>query len=371
MKVGIATVHDSSNMGSFLQAFALQEVIKENGDTPYIIKTRSRFATLFLYLGYNFAPSARSVRSFLKFILKSITHPKMTAEKYKKYKIYQKDWSCFERIIPVRKANKIGLDVLLLGSDEIWNVEQPAFQNPLFYGIGIDATRKYGYAISVGRASAEKLKAYSHLVNGIRLLQGILIRDNHTREVLKQNQIQISDRICDPTLQVDIKKYMRKKEDTNIPKKDYMVIYSYAIDTDTEKKLRRFAREHQLFTVAVSLPQTWCDEYINCGPLDFGAILSGAKYVYTTTFHGTIFSILYHTQFVSCPINQKVKDVLELLGTVTYQVTPNCSYEELEEKLCMYHDYEKVEKRIEDLRLESRNLYQMYVKGENCPDANL
>ena len=51
MNVGIVTVYDSSNLGSYLQALGMQEVVKKNGDTPYLIQTRSSFTTLCLYLG--------------------------------------------------------------------------------------------------------------------------------------------------------------------------------------------------------------------------------------------------------------------------------------------------------------------------------
>ena len=69
MRVGIVTVHDSSNVGSYLQALAMQELIKQHGDTPYIIKTRSLFSTLCLFLGYNNSKPVRSLKTFIRFSL--------------------------------------------------------------------------------------------------------------------------------------------------------------------------------------------------------------------------------------------------------------------------------------------------------------
>ena len=72
MKVGIVTVHDAANIGSYLQAIGLQELVLENGDTPVILRTRSKFTTLCLFLGYDNSHSVRSIKRFLFFLKKSV-----------------------------------------------------------------------------------------------------------------------------------------------------------------------------------------------------------------------------------------------------------------------------------------------------------
>ena len=157
---------------------------------------------------------------------------------------------------------------------------------------------------------------------------------------------------------------MKSLDEVNIPKEDYIAIYSYSVDEHSEKIIRNFARKNNLKTVAVSLPQKWCDEYINCSPLEFGAILSGARYVYTSTFHGTIFSILYHTQFVVNPFSQKVTDVLELLGLTEFIINSDCTEIQFDELIKQDRCYSKVEERILNLRKQSGFLYQsLFNKG--------
>ena len=370
MKVGIVTVHDSSNLGSFLQALGMQELVIQNGDEPVFLRTRSRFTTLCLYLGYNNAPSVRSVKSFLRFCAGSIKSLEHAKEKYKKYVTYKKDWSHFGEIVSVRRSQHKQLDVLLLGSDEIWNTRRPAFQNPFLYGIGILAKRKYGYAVSVGNMDLNGFDQYPDLIEGLKKLDGILVRDKYTAEVLKGYGVQTVARICDPTLQVDIRKYMKKMEDVKIPKCDYIAVYSYIIDDETRELIRKIANKYHLKTVAVSLPQVWCDEYLNCSPLEFGAILSGARYVYTSTFHGTIFSALYHTQFVVKPSSQKVIDVLEILGLSDLSLPEECTEAEFEKILFQKHDYQMVEERILQLRKESQNFYQKYIQQKEDYDGS-
>ncbi len=362
MKVGITTVHDSSNLGSYLQALGMQELVKQHGDQPYIIKTRSGFTTLCLYLGYNNSKSVHSVKSFVRFSLHAIRHLKQMKERYQKYQTYKRDWSQYENLVYVRQTNQIGLDCLLMGSDEIWNVNQPAFQNPLLYGIGIEAKRKCAYAISTGNATSEKFASFPQLVNAVREMDGILPRDENTRQVMETNGIVVQERICDPTIQVDIRKYMKSIEEVKLPKEDYIAVYSYGLDEKYIQMVRAFAERHRLKTVAVSLPQGWCDEYINCSPLEFGAVLSKANYVFTSTFHGTIFSALYHTKFVSLPAQPKVGDVLKLLRLEDHVLPANADMKLFCDMLEKEYCFNAMEERIKELRQQSFELYEKYMK---------
>ena len=126
MKIGILTVFDAVNYGSFLQAYCLQEYLKEKGHQVYMIKRSSllyekwRFTSLFTY-----KPSKMKFKSSL-------------ARKY------CKSWKRFN---VCRKPKE--LDLLIIGSDEMWELNNITFHTqPEFFGIGIDAKIKATYAVS-------------------------------------------------------------------------------------------------------------------------------------------------------------------------------------------------------------------------------
>lgn len=366
MKVGIVTVHDAANIGSYLQAIGLQELVLENGDTPVILRTRSKFTTLCLFLGYDNSHSVRSIKRFLFFLKKSVLSFQLLIKKFKKFLIYKKDQKLFQNIQSVRAIREGDLDVLLLGSDEIWNVNQPAFQNPYLYGLNIPANRKYAYAVSVGNVEENKLADFPNLVAGMKSLDGILVRDSYTKRVLQNNQVTINEKICDPTLQVDIRKYMKNAEDVCVPSGNYLAVYSYYADDRTVDVIMKFAHKYRLKLVAVSLYQSWCDEYVNCSPLEFGAILQSAKYVYTTTFHGTIFSALYHTNFAVRPFSQKVVDVIQQLDLEDYTLADSFTVDNLEKILFAERDYGETERIIARFRNDSSRVYKQYVQNSMC-----
>ncbi len=365
MKIGIVTVYDSANIGSFLQALGMQELVKMHGDTPYMIRSRSHFKAFCIFAGYICAPDENVLRNVLRHIKFTIRHPKVIYDCFKRYKKYKKDWCIFDNIVSVKQANKMKLDRLLLGSDEMWNSNYKAFLNLYLYGIGINAAKKYGYAVSVGKMDENNWSRYTELRHGIEKLDGILARDKRTTNILAKYGINTNQMICDPTIQCDIRDLMDEEENNMTFDSEFIAVYSYGLPARIKECVRRFAKENGLKTVAVSLPQSWCDEYINISPLEFGHILKKAKYVVTSTFHGTIFSVLYKKQFVSQPSSTKVEEIIDLLGIPEKLIKENCSYIDFKKAISDNNDYVAVDDTIRRLRKESFALYESYIKEEN------
>ena len=363
MKVAVATVHDSANIGSVLQAIGMQELIKLHGDEPIILKTRSEFTSFCLFIGYNNSPDVRSLMGYLKHIKRILFNPGKFIKGCQRYSAYKRDRKILDNVCSVKKQNESPADVLLLGSDEIWNSNQPAFLNPYLYGHGINAEKKLGYAVSLGNMDIENFKKHPKLLSYIKELDFVLARDNRTKNILEENNVSVNDIICDPTLQVDIRKYMIKSN-VNIPKDKYIAVYSYSVDNSMKKIICEFARKQGLKIVSVSLMLDWCDEYINCSPLEFGEILKNAEYVYTSTFHGTIFSALYHAKFISQCRMPKIKEVLGVLGLEYRGIDDACSLTRFENIIESEFDEEKFEARLKALRIKSFKLYEKFVKGK-------
>ncbi len=364
MKIGIVTVFDSSNIGSYLQALAMQELIKAHGDEAYFIRTRTRLQTLSLFLGYNYTAETKNIRNIVKHYLYLFIHFHDFLDKLKKYRRYKRDWKQFDHIISAKEAQK--LDLVLYGSDEIWNPKKLTFRNPVFYGKGIESENKAAYAISIGDAQKEDYCSKDNLVNLIKSFKSIYLRDAHSQEVMHSLGIQTDGQICDPTLQFDIRSKMKSSQTTQ--EKKYIAVYSYRYgkeDSDVIEHIQRFAKEHHLKTVAVSLPQDWCDSYCNCSPLEFGQILANAEYVFTTTFHGTIFSALFHTKFAVYSSLPKTMDVLDRLGFAQARLDKGFAYDDLISILEQEKDFSAMETRLMDMRAEALKAYQSVVEITN------
>lgn len=355
MKIGIVTVHDSNNYGSFLQAYALQKILEEYGHEVYFARTRNKE-----YLKAIFIPSIVQKR-FLKHPFQMIRERKFGKEKRE---IFLEDQKVFKEI----DANDLkSMDVVILGSDEIWNIQVPVFQKDIFYGVGLE--RVIAYAVSVGRAKKEEVLNYPKIVRNIRNLPKILVRDSQTQGVVEDISGFSPQIVCDPTFLLDKSIYKNlSKAERKLPDK-YILVYSYGIDTGLKLKIEQFANENNLKIVSACFYYRWADYNIMCGPLAFCEVMEKATYVITTTFHGTIFSILNEKQFVSLPASIKTKDLLEKLGLKGRIIDNNSVAEEISRTLKENKiDYERVK---EIIRKEKENSLKLLLESiENVGNRN-
>ncbi|NLK95229.1 MAG: polysaccharide pyruvyl transferase family protein [Clostridiales bacterium] len=346
MKIGVVTVHDSANFGSFLQAFGLKETLEKMGHDVYFIKTRSRKKVYKLFLG-----NSKNIKKYFY--------------NKKKYKIFMKEIEEFKEIELLKlKENPKLVDLLIIGSDELWNVDTPVFRNEFFYGISINTKRKIAYAISSGSATYEKLMEYPNLVKGIKEIDKIFVRDKLTGDNVRRITGINPEFTCDPTFLVDVSEF--KKKYSNPIKDKYLLIYSYTYSKKQKEYIVRYARENDLKIVSTGLYSSWCDKNINCSPLEFSEVICGAEAVVTSTFHGTIFSILNKKQFVTFSGRQKVKDVLEKTNLSDAIFNENDSYENFKLQFDKKLDFNEAHNRILSMREESiEKLRKELCKEEN------
>ena len=344
MKIGIVTVHDSANYGSFLQGYALYHILENWGHEVYFIRSREK-----KYVKQIFCPKI-SKKNLLK-------HPVNTWKAHcqgkEKYENFQKE---LEQFCVLEHWNDIKLDKIILGSDEIWNVKTPAFRREIFYGIGMENVTTY--AVSAGAATLEQLEEYPALVEGIKKINNILVRDINTKKIVEQITGNEPKMVWDPTFLLPVSAYVSADQTVVMNQKQkYILIYSYRIKEPLKNNIIKFAKENNLKMVAACMNHDWCDEFVNGSPLKFCEILLDAEYVVTTTFHGTIFSFLNHKKFVVEPFSPKVNDVLEKVGLEDALIEEGISYERFKQALQNgNYDYAAVEEKIAYWRERSLEL---------------
>lgn len=346
MKIGIVTVHDSANYGSFLQAYALYHVLESWGHEVYFIRSREK-----QYVEQLFCPK-KSWKSWIKHPIESWSSRRQGKEKYENFSKELQQFRILE------SWNEVKLDKIILGSDEIWNVKTPTFRREIFYGIGMENVTTY--AVSAGGATLEQLMEYPTLVEGIKKIDNILVRDINTQNIVEQITGTVPKMVCDPTFLLPVSAYV-SADTTAVMNQEqkYILIYSYHIKEQLKKNIIKLAKENNLKMVAACMNHDWCDEFVNGAPLKFCEILRDAEYVVTTTFHGTIFSFLNHKKFVAEPFSPKVNDVLEKVGLEAALIEEGISYEDFKQALQNgNYDYASVEEKIVDWRERSLELLE-------------
>ena len=208
--------------------------------------------------------------------------------------------------ITEQRTENIPVDVLVVGSDEVFNCLQtnPAvgYSKQLF-GEYLQANKVVSYAASAGFTTVEGLEKYGIRDEVSDMLKEnfdcISVRDDNTFDLVKTLTGITPDIHLDPVLVGDFSSKIIEKHDLD----KYVVVYSYeermSGRTDEAEAIQRFAHERGLKTVSIGNFQKWTDLKIEASPFELLGYIKNADYVVTDTFHGTIFSIILRKQFAT------------------------------------------------------------------------
>lgn len=336
-RIGVVTPYDSNNYGAYLQAFATKTVLEEAGADVAYLRFRSDVSRRALF--YRDRPSKKELLNIGSFVV-------ARDEGKRKYNAFLEAWGRFET---ESMADFITRDAYVLGSDEIWNVKHPVFRNnPVFFGYGLHGA--ISYAPSVGKASAVEIKANPKCVQGMRSLRDVLVRDEKSADVVEEVTGKRPDVVLDPTLLLNWENVAESSLKIN---GSYILVYAYNSKNLPIDAIKSFAAAKGLKLVSVGFALDFCDEVVTPDPLGFYSLMKGAEYVFTTTFHGTIFALLAHSRFLSFPTSQKTEHLLATFGLGARGIAPSAidSNTAIEEKMSALIDYARFE---EERRVRSR-----------------
>lgn len=351
MKIGVLTVYNVSNFGSFLQAYALKRWLEKRGHEVYHIKVKTDRE---VQRGFYKYPATR----------RSLTHPVEEFQKYRfgkvKYRYFMEALGDFREI---QRAEAGKLDGILIGSDELWNISEEEFQDPAYFGAGLPHSGVYG--ISVGRAGEKNFEEMPEYREYIRNLKFLTVRDRHTQELVQKITGKNPPMVCDPTFLTGPGILTKPCMDPYLSKHRYLLLYTYnfTIQNWTRDYVIRYAREKNLKLVSVGFYFSWCDYNVNCGPLEFSDVIRQAQCMVTTTFHGSVMGVMNHKKLLAVPFSQKVGDLLRKLGMEDAVMETQMSYPEFRDRLDTFvPDYAESDRRIERMGRESAEILDTYLK---------
>ena len=331
MKIGTLTFHGSHNYGSVLQAYALQTFVVnlcEQRRVPcdYKIinyrseKQRSMYSP----------PKANSVKNLVK---------RAAYLLYKRKIDFRND--AFERFISERlrmteafsdsdKYMEIasGFDVLIAGSDQIWNVRARDFDYAyLFEGC---SARKISYAVSFGPLPIDWKRydpgRFAALAKAFDMLS---VRECASKDILAA----LTGNDCatilpDPVFLCSVSDW-RSMQSAAFPGR-YILFYCLEPSRAQIRLAKRLSK--QLGFPVVSAECRHKNNLLNpfvkrfdAGPCDFLSLVDHAELVLTASFHGTAFSLIYGKPFyvVDGMSDARIRDLLTMFGAERNSISPD------------------------------------------------
>ncbi len=335
LKIGIFTITGAINYGAFYQMYALSKYFKGLGATVSIYhESNSIKRKIIKYFSFNIQRQLRKIKVL---------------------NVFNADG----KELDIKKYTGEELDIAILGSDEIWNLQNNSFDHSSFYyGKGISAKRIIAYAPSIGFADPKIIYANQDFCNGLKKIDVILARDNSTKEIAEKITGKSVNIVSDPTILFN--EWNTVKLNPSLIGYDYILYYGYTRPPYLSSLLE-FSKIEKLPIISAGYHlHPWCDKNMTVGPIDFLGLLKDAKYVFTTTFHGTVMATLYNKKFCYFASGQKVKDFAYKLNLLSQHIDDNYTASDIKKALETSHG--DLDILIKKYMNESRTLLRNAIK---------
>lgn len=308
MKIGILTYHYGYNFGGVLQCYALQQTLKDLGykDIHIIncipskikfylggIPRKRKLSTLYdLYLRFRYGEKCRN--SFNEFREKYLNQTPYI--KRKSLPQYVKDY-----------------DALIVGSDQIWNIREQT--DGMFF---LDWTpqfkgKKISYAPCCGKNEVNE-KYRNNLKRALNNFNFLSVRNRETQSFVERIIEKKPVIVPDPTCLYNFNEFITNK---NIVKEKYIFTYILGEEINGGNKAaislikdKYPGRKIIASVIAYSNPKKieWADEVrYHLSPIEWLNMIKNADFVYTDSFHGTIFSMKFNVPFITYYIEERRK----------------------------------------------------------------
>ena len=196
-----------------------------------------------------------------------------------------------------------------------------------FYSCGwVKHIPKLAYAISSGNSKTSEYLNDPEFFNAVGDFCKILPRDQMTQSLITDITNVKESIVCDPTLLLGQDGFTLTNKGKEFGK--YILVYSYFLTRKEKKFIKKYARNNGLKIISPCIYSSIADEVVYTSALDFPSLVFNAECVYTTTFHGTIFSLMFAKRFCALPRLPKVANLLEQLEAYDHELNLNFSYDD-------------------------------------------
>ena len=256
MKIGILTHHYVNNFGAFLQAYALRETLAAEypDDEVEIINYVNIRQYLVNSCGwFRYYKDRENLACWLKKIRVPLTFVRV------RKRFMKRSARCYT----AGQVNRQKYDVVIIGSDEVWNYQDWKSTDKIKFGHGLTCEKIIAYAPSVGNSGGD---VPDYVVEGIYRFSSLSVRDTKTEALIQSITNKEVVKVLDPTFLTTIPVNALK----NVSKPYILFYYCDHLPHSIKDQIFQYARSHGM---AVYGAGECCKEYdditVNLTPFEW------------------------------------------------------------------------------------------------------
>ena len=296
MKVAQMSIDDYNNYGNNLQKYALQQTLKKfvdfteifwhNANTLFSETAQDTYVTKEFYEKYD--PS-----TIQKYRLRE-------AVRVNKVKEFENRYIRTRFDLPYLEETADEYDFFVVGSDQVW---QPAWIAPKYFLDFVPRRKRIAYAASIAApAIPDRLKEFFKL--GISGFDYISVREEKSVEIIKELTGQDAVLLIDPTMLLTPEEWLKIAQKPSWLNEKYErgYILTYYLRDNPPPVINEIAKKLNLPVInLLDLDNYW--HYVT-SPEEFVYLFANASLVFTNSFHGCVFSVLFGRPFMNVEVDK-------------------------------------------------------------------
>jgi len=339
------TFHGAINYGAFLQAYALQCFL---GTSNVILNYNPKKKTDWHSFVSKKKRGQLPVFWRLLALWRRLQYKRCYFKEYDMLRLSQEFHSCKSVFKNLPQA-----DFYIVGSDQIWNSELlSTYSYPweiYFLTFENENIKRIAYSASLGGnewTADFTTKVLPHL----KKMDAISVRENSSVPFLTSIGLKNIMVTCDPTILHTADFYRSRFPYSKDGCQNHTLLFSLAMEIPVN--IQEILNGKKILSHKFTKQEPLVAKWLHC--------IDTADAVITDSFHCTIFSILFHKNFVVFPhaMKNRSERLTMLLGKVNlgYRfLAGEETKEQIEEIMCRPVDWLQIDKILEDWRIESGN----------------
>lgn len=362
-KIGVLTFHRADSYGAHLQAYATVAFLNQAGYEAELVDYTNPYEQRFRKFFYS---ENGRMTGFLTSFVKDVV--------FKKRYYKSKAFGNIEQYCQVSKnkyktkeaLDNASYDVLVVGSDQVWNREITNGLDDTFLLMHGQASKRISISSSMGSVTLtdEEKRMFQ---KAFEQFDAISVREEFAKMQLQEttdNQIKV---LMDPTFLIDKEKWMQnlvqKSTQYRKIKEKYILTFFLTPDETYKSRMTKLANKLKLpvwSIQSIAVKRIESDKIIlGATVADFLALIANAEVVVTDSFHGTALSINMEKNFVSFKNKGNPVRVMTLLDALG--LSNRLDMNEEDYRPVNYADVNRV---LEPLRKDSKKWIVQAIEGE-------
>ena len=358
-KIGIITFHNAKNYGAILQSYALCKFINNEfkNTNAEVINYKCKYLEDFynpkLAFGDSLKGKIKRVFAKTKLTNRNTIFDEFVMKNIPLSKEYDK-----------KNVKDSTYDTYIAGSDMLWHWHETEkgtfFDDNYFLGFVTDSFKKNSYAASFGTNDIPKMyNAYYERM--LRDFRNISVREESGVKLVNKLIGNKAECHVDPTLLIKVNEW--RKIEQRPTELGYVLVYEVGSITESmlESAKSIAKKKNKKLVILLSEYEPFRSKGIfGYSPNEFLGWFDNADYVITNSFHGLVFSIIYHKQFLvevnSWIINNRAMELMKRLNLDNRIIA---KYADIDEVI----NWSNVDKRLDRMRLESKEYLNEVING--------